>query len=134
MKTLKFRIWNTRGSCFYTDSHVKANFFNFIENMPDEPIMQSTGLLDPHGKEIYEGDIVCMKNVNYKMIKEVGWKGKEDGFFEIFWSEETASFHKKELQFRELDIGTYLWVMGTETLEIIGNIYENPKLLETMQN
>lgn len=106
MRTLKFRIWNTKGKCFYTDEHVKANFFNYIEKMPDEPIMQFTGLLDRHGKEIYEGDVVKSRiddETDQWVIdmSDFGW----------FRSPIGHAFDNSWIEF-----------------EIIGNIYESPEL------
>lgn len=63
-------------------------------------IMQFTGLLDIKGVEIYEGDIVTRDG---KWKKQVKWNPKRAAF-NIF--EDTSP-----------------------TLEIIGNIYENPELL-----
>lgn len=72
--------------------------------------MQSTGLKDKNGTEIYEGDIV--KNI-YDEIYVVKW------FDAGFYLEEkyNGGFDYSELHFGD-------------NKEVIGNIYENPKLLE----
>lgn len=110
MRTLKFRIWNTKGKCFYTSDHVKANFFNFIEKMPDQPIMQFTGLLDRHGKDIYEGDIL-KENLSFGGHKSVEYIGNG------FWC-------KNENGDRSMPTEEYR--------EVIGNIYENPELVKSV--
>jgi len=72
-------------------------------------LMQSTGLLDKNGKEIFEGDIV--KNE----INEVGY---------IEWSKCRFNFCDSVGHF-------YLFSIGArQPFEIIGNIYEHPHLLE----
>lgn len=68
-------------------------------------LMQYTGLKDKNGKEIFEGDIIQCKH---------GIKGK------VYWAENWA-----------------MWAVCGESLmrnadgEIIGNIYENPELVQS---
>lgn len=72
--------------------------------------MQSTGLKDKNGTEIYEGDIV--KNI-YDEIYVVKW-------FD-------AGFHLEEKYNGGFD---YFELHFGDNKEVIGNIYENPELLE----
>jgi uncharacterized phage protein (TIGR01671 family) len=88
-----------------------------------ESIGQFTGLHDKNGKEIYEGDIIKDKKYNYKhlirysndkacftatIVKYVG-----DNISERFW---------------ESDV-TQSWIIECGK-EIIGNIHDNPELME----
>lgn len=78
-------------------------------------IGQYTGALDKKGKEIYEGDIVN--------CSEYGCYGK------IYWDEELFSFMFATL----CEDGTLFnerFYDYVNDMEIIGNIYENPELLE----
>ena len=79
-------------------------------------LMQYTGLKDKNGKEIYEGDI-C-KSFNNEYGDNVGL---------VKYSEETCSFdlHMKSKMKEIIYIGT-----DYNLVEVIGNIYENPELLE----
>ena len=83
---------------------------------PDEiKLMQSTGLKDKNGKEIFEGDIV-----DYKGRKAlVSWHGSYASFIYRFVDE----LQKRNAEWNPL----YLAYMRCE---VIGNIYENPELWE----
>ena len=78
-------------------------------------LMQSTGLVDKNGKEIFEGDIL-----DYHGRKAlVRWHGSYASFIYRFADE----LQKRNSEWKPL----YLAYMKCE---IIGNIYENPELLE----
>lgn len=85
-----------------------------------ETLTQFTGLLDKHGKEIYEGDIV-KGSYEYQdcfcdLIEEVK-------FFDCYFTPFGAWFGDGS--------GTlYSSSINPENFEIIGNIYENPELLK----
>lgn len=86
----------------------------------DFVIEQYTGLKDKNGKEIYEGDIVREKiDFNSKMT---------DGTFEyeVCWDEDTLSWGLKAIG--PESIHSDLWECN-QSLEVIGNIHENPELL-----
>lgn len=82
----------------------------------DFVLMQSTGLTDKNGKEIFEGDVVKMaKNVyseptNYEIVRHRG-----------------GAYRLESKQY-----GCELWLRHTDC-EIAGNIYKNPELLEVEQ-
>ena len=71
-------------------------------------LQQFTGLKDKNGKDIYEGDIVVTK----------------DGIFEVFYHPSWASW---ELKNTGNSLGYYF--RPENTLQVIGNIFENPELL-----
>lgn len=79
-----------------------------------ECIMQSTGLKDKNGKEVFVGDIIkCTRGCLHEVYIEKEYGGTYCGGM--------PAVYLKDL--RE----GYAW---TEHEEIIGNIYENPELLE----
>lgn len=92
--------------------------FHFVEdNFDDYILMQSTGMFDKNGVEIFDGDIVLTTRLidyTYKNFKGV----------------------VKMLEGRWLiDTGTdavYLW-SEIEENEVIGNIYQNSELLERLE-
>ena len=87
----------------------------------DVILMQFTGLLDKNGKEIFEGDIV--------RVTLERWPNKE-GFKQVGFVEYTPC----SFVLRTKDERTYLSTsqpkIRNKNLEVIGNIYSNPELLE----
>ncbi|MDT2640445.1 YopX family protein [Enterococcus dongliensis] len=83
----------------------------------DQILMQSTGLKDKNGVEIFEGDIV-------KIIGDV----LGDDMSVIRFTE--GGFY---LDYKNLDTEFELLYSIDLPIEIIGNIYENPELLEAIE-
>lgn len=81
-------------------------------------LMQSTGLLDKNGKEIFEGDILAV--------------GTDDEVVNVnvFWDEKHALFMFESKKYNEKEPLAELAEDDACLFEIIGNIYENPELLE----
>lgn len=116
MREIKFRAWDRR----HNEMILIDDFYWFEENQVhsqdeacgttgDFVLMQYTGLKDKNGVEIYEGDIVRAIDV----ISSVEWVN--DGFWEI------AAPGTAESTL----LGNHIGV-----IEVIGNIYENPELLQ----
>ena len=101
-----------------------------IRYAEEEPIFldtvgQYTGLHDKNGKEIYEGDIVLYKD--WEMAYE---GGGNDSFINkgiVEYCEDNCCYNVTERQ--TVDITDVLY-RDNEDLEVIGNIYDNPELLE----
>lgn len=121
MDNLKIRAWDKTGNkmwnvetIYIEDEWVKVNdgsIYGITKDLVrDYVLMQSTGLKDKNGVEIYEGDIV--KNI-YDEIYVVKWL--DTGFY--LEEKYNGGFDYSELHFGD-------------NKEIVGNIYENPELLE----
>ena len=82
-----------------------------------DTLSQSTGLFDRNGKEVFIGDIVkCTRGCCHEVYLEKEYGGTFIGGM--------PAIYLKGL------LSGYAW---TEHEEIIGNIYENPELLEDKQ-
>ena len=121
----KLRAWDKEdeqmsyGEIEHFDDMIGYRFDHFCTGA-DEGVefMQFTGLIDKNGAEVYEGDIVkCSRGCPHI----------------IYWEKEIGGIYLGGMPgwyLSGLREG-YAWT-GTE--EIIGNIHENPKLLEDTKN
>ena len=91
----------------------------FAQPMYFYEAMQSTGLKDINGTEIYEGDIVEFK---YPYDKRIKTKGA------IIWNNNKACFG---INMKETTEQYELYRITAENyLTVIGNVHQNPELLE----
>ena len=102
-------------------SHVlfKGKFLDFNVPINEIELMQSTGLRDKNGKEIFEGDIVQFEDC----YTETDFLYVNTGIVE--WSQGSFTITNRDsVEMGDLLDGEFLDVT------IIGNVYENPELLE----
>lgn len=128
MRAPKYRAWHTKSGRFAKDGELfliidsknynlySVDFDNFRLENDNYILMQSTGLKDKYGIEMFEGDIV---------------KHHNDILSTVFYSTSHCAYllqdingNRNKCQFDKLGNYSSLWI------EVIGNIYENPKLLE----
>ena len=86
----------------------------------DVILLQSTGLKDKSSVEIYEGDIVSVRNHPFQKTELSGVGIEIDGDYLIGWSDHNLTWLAGDLLLYQLK----------PYIEVIGNIYENPELLE----
>ena len=114
----KYRAWDKETKTMNGMAEIYRNRNQEIELRPrDENItlMQSTGLRDKNGKEIFEGDIV-------KMAKDVY---SEPTYYEVV--RHRGGVYRLESK----QHGCELWLRHTDC-EVVGNVYENQELLEDL--
>lgn len=97
--------------------------FGWVEVQP-EYLMQSTGLKDKNRVEVFQGDIVKVtdEDEEYSYISVV--KNYAEEGYPAFDIEYPSDWEYESNALSTIMSGGY------ETIEIIGNIYENPELLE----
>ena len=136
MREIKFRAWDYREEKMYS---VKTIYWNndgvmrgiYDKEREDETghyipdcrleLMQYTGLKDKNGVEIYEGDIVKITRENY--IYNAG--GATD-IKEYIKQVQYPFFVSCGQAFGGIDGSEGI----PDIVEVIGNVYENPELLE----
>ena len=100
------------------DNGDHENRHTLTREFKDVILMQSTGLKDKNGVEIFEGDIVQYRDGEYSYLGIV----KRDCYqFFIDGIEPDDNYDF-------IDVSNTF--DGTSSLEILGNIHENPELLE----
>ena len=120
-REIKFRCFTPKNSTIVYEGWNNESFVSKREifaHGDDAIIMQYTGLKDKNGKEIYEGDICRLipteenKHNSPHMV----------GIRTVYWDETYFSWYFTGFV-------TISWG-GFESIEVIGNIYENPELLK----
>src|SRR5258708_5411404 len=105
-RIIKFRVWDKAEKRMIPwDEIQRWKIYEIFEDflLP----LEFTGLLDKNGKEIYESD----------------WVRAGGTLFTVIW-------HKQGACFRYYDGFDTESPMNYDDTEVIGNIYENPNLLE----
>ena len=124
----KFRAWTEEGEVMYYDVYPFKDdtlLLSYDEIAFDEVpasdfiLMQSTGIKDKNGKEIFEGDVVKYEVGRYTYTEEVAYDKNFAGFG-VKDADANIIFTVGELA-EDIDLSS---------LEVVGNIYNNPRLLE----
>lgn len=124
----RFRAWDKEfkemvqvDALVFDEQIIKATYKNgnvVKEDLKNYILMQSTGLKDKNGKEIFEGDV--LKVTNLASWLEV-----------VSFNENKAMFVSKETK-RKIEETPLYDLFNTDIfeVEIIGNIHTNPELAE----
>jgi uncharacterized phage protein (TIGR01671 family) len=146
-ETIKFRVWNKKNKRWltaddsgthccsnwaldiftgkiidyvncngeYTPTEEPNHYFDGLTHINESPlvIQQYTGLKDKNAVDIYEGDIVKATSDQYVNENFVGKVIFDEGCF-LTW------INKNDIR----------GIWGEDDIEVIGNIFETPKLLK----
>jgi hypothetical protein len=108
MREYKFRVYDpSQKKLVYFDLHNITVADNLLCQY-DHPVQQYTGMKDKYGKDIYEGDVI-------RGIFDFGPAGFKEEILSVDWNNERG----------------YQWdYWDLSTIEVIGNLFENPELLK----
>lgn len=127
-REIKFRIWRA------PDEYTKVSWMESWDSLlnysmsdifqldnPDDVLEQFTGLKDRNGKDIYEGDILAWHSNIYRKQDWIGLVKYRGAGFVV--QESSRSFSTPD------------WLetacnKDANIIEVVGNIHENPGLLE----
>lgn len=136
MREIKFRAWaHASKTMFYPDTEDGWELLKgIVHPLPNTTLMHCTGLTDKNGKEIYEGDVVRVLYTDWpsnpapnneglaeykKSISKIG---------RVDWYRDGYELNFGQGKYGEDEHGP-LRPGAHGEMEIIGNIYENPKLI-----
>ncbi len=110
----EFRAWDeTQNYMAYQGSPDLETIQSFMHHFGDKPLMLYSGVLDKHGKKIFQSDVVkCEYGIGKVIFKSgclwVQWLDSDDVYMEWVFSRKGTYIRKDE-----------------DELEVIGNIYES---------
>lgn len=131
-RELKFRVWDKKQSIFIdlTCGHNNINLNKLFKNKLFI-FQQFTGLLDKNGREIYEGDILAYKYKNgFGMMCDTGIVKYNAPSFYLHGKSDRKNLYRHDYRDGCLEIWQEKLGRTQYESEIIGNIYQNPKLLK----
>lgn len=144
MRQIKFRIWDKikhrmfipgddRHDSLFAFEGGRVIYYN-LKNGDGSgedggyAIMQSTGLKDERGQEIYEGDILEKRDYDGITIGAVRF-----GIFEDGWGHKNIGFYYDDLRTQDELFkhrpDLLIWLEHEKSL-VVGNIFQNPELVE----
>ena len=142
-REFKFRAWDKTLSMWASDGWKMDNLGRVILHSgpafsPDYVIEQYTGLKDRNGKEIYDGDVVMVGTYGHLWAIDRMFNPKQGDILIVKWLGSGFNLSRPSVQASPLadtpnasaNVDNYALWCGQRDVEVIGNIHENPDLLE----
>lgn len=152
MREIKFRAWDSKKMVYLAPLEVENQNMGLIlsGNIDGKPeaVMQYTGLQDKTSRNIFEGDIVAGEEtvmsdqgedkpgyIEKRIVSNFEYAGGQIGerrygrkLYEVCWKNSSCGF--EPFSDSEENCGHCGGGMSSSRMEVIGNIYENPELLD----
>lgn len=142
MREMKFRAWDNVAKEYidnryvsidglgllHVDKHIIKNCFRppHTRKNPWFIVEQFTGLKDKNGTEIYEGDIIQFEFWNEKYYRQIAYNSAIASYEAITVTSPTS----KKLRQKAKYSFSELYKISSKGFKVVGNIHENPELLE----
>lgn len=129
MREFKFRLWDENAKRWISrgesvEMAFSQNFPESISAKAEFYLEQYTGIKDKDGTEIYEGDIIAQELIDDPFA---------GGYptYIVCWDEKFLSWALKDTAGDDgNDTDLHFFIAERRKCKIIGNIHENPELLE----
>lgn len=130
MREIKFRAWDNKKGKWYKNNECCLTISEYgalLEITPDGAgwdvrneyeVCQFTGLKDKNGKEIYQSDL----------IQHIADGNAPHPILEVIWWDEKCAWAVKD------EVGGYAMLWPEKDIKVIGNIFENPELVNENPN
>jgi uncharacterized phage protein (TIGR01671 family) len=131
-RVIKFRCWDKSAECFRDEFKMSFDgtlWYNSVVGIrkchqENYVLMQFTGLYDKEGKEIYEGDIVRLRNHSSQIQRKSIIS--EIGFLECAF----CAYWRKTEVWEGYNVSPssviFLNSISSDQIEVIGSIYTTP--------
>lgn len=125
-REIKFRVYISKYKILDTPDIINSNtqevkYDSDYYSLDDIELMQYTGIKDKNGKKIYEGDILRYSFPYDRRLRHIS---------PVSYLDTQASFGIKDRYGNEIPLYR---ITANNYFEVVGNIYENPKLLNLME-
>ncbi len=124
MATPKFRIWDKGCKVWATDFTISLHGELLCDNgstffiRDDFVLMQWTGLPDKDGAQIWGADVISFDNECISAMRQVGWVRFQESAYAVL----------------NHDNKVIMPLYAAQNVKVIGNIYENPELLNEVES
>jgi len=135
MREIKFRCWSQKENrMIFSDENNLSDFFYGISDgqYGEVEVEQYTGLKDKNGKEIFESDILkSLETSEVYRVDDLFPVHRLTHVTNIGYFSENKYYTRNEpgSQYDNFDD----WMSFSEMYEVIGNVWENPELLDNQE-